>query len=530
MIKLKSTVLLCNFIILCAGSVFVHSQQFTDPYIVPKWLFSIMVVLVIGAYCSLKLLLSKSIRVSLSLIGISVVVICFLLAVYGLLQYLNIFSIHIKYGITGSYDNPAGFASTLCAGLPFIGFLSLYVKYKYIRFIRWGIFVAIVAAVILSQSRAGIFSIAVVVVIHLFRQLREKKVLKYLLLCGLFLSFLYCYWMKKDSADGRLLIWRCGVDMVEDAPWTGHGVGSFEARYMDYQAAYFRQHKHDCFSMLAGNVKQPFNEFLKVLFNFGILGLVALFTLIGILVYCYQKNPDTEKKIAFYSLILIGVFSLFSYPFTYPFVWIITIFDILIIMREYLNRYLCVTDWARKILCIFVLISIFAGSYKLLMRIETEIKWNALAMSEIKYLDDKDLLTYAKLKKRLGDNPYFLYNYAVVLLEKEQYEESLQISLRCRRCWADYDLELLIGENYQRVKRPVLAEKYYNSALMMCPSKFTPLYKLFSLYKEYGEEQQACDIAKAIIRKPMKIATLNIRMIKKEMEREVRRRESNACH
>lgn len=487
-----------------------------------------MVILGIGLCCSLKLLLSKSIIVNLSLIGISVAVICFVLAVYGLLQYLNLLSIHIKYGITGSYDNPAGFASSLCAGLPFIGFLLLHVKYKYIRFIGWGIFVAIVAAVILSQSRAGIFSITVVVVIRLFRQLREKQVLKYLLLGGLFLAFLYCYWMKKDSADGRLLIWRCGVDMVEDAPWTGHGIGSFETRYMDYQAAYFRQHKHDHFSMLAGNVKQPFNEFLKVLLNFGIIGLVALFTLIGILVYCYQKNPDAEKKIAFYSLILIGVFSLFSYPFTYPFVWIITIVDIFIIMREYLNRYLRVTGWVRKILCVFVLISIFAGSYKLLMRIEAEIKWNALAMSEIRDLDDKDLLSYAKLKGRLGDNPYFLYNYAVVLLEKERYEESLQISLRCRRYWADYDLELLIGENYQQVKQAVLAEKYYNSALMMCPSKFTPHYKLFYLYKEYGEEQKACDIAKAIIGKPMKIATPNIRMIKKEMEREVKRREPNA--
>lgn len=62
---------------------------------------------------------------------------------------------------------------------------------------------------------------------------------------------------EKDSADGRLLIWRCSVSMVKDAPWLGHGIGSFEARYMDYQADYFRQYGLNRYSMLADNVKHP---------------------------------------------------------------------------------------------------------------------------------------------------------------------------------------------------------------------------------------------------------------------------------
>ena len=37
---------------------------------------------------------------------------------------------------------------------------------------------------------------------------------------------------KKDSADKRLLIWRATLDMI------GHG--SFHAKYMLYQAAYFQ--------------------------------------------------------------------------------------------------------------------------------------------------------------------------------------------------------------------------------------------------------------------------------------------------
>lgn len=93
--------------------------------------------------------------------------------------------------------------------------------------------------------------------------------------------------------------------------------------------------------------------------------------------------------------------------------------------------------------------------------------------------------------------------------------------MKCRRYWADYDLELILGENYQRLHQPALAGKYYHSASMMCPSRFLPLYKQFHLYKETGEDKQALTVAEAIINKPIKIETHTIRMIKREMNREI---------
>ena len=219
-------------------------------------------------------------------------------------------------------DNPAGFASCLCAGFPFL-ILLLSSKNKYVRYGGWLAGTIIVTTIILSYSRAGIVSVTILSCLYLYERLEWKKVLKYLLLASLVLLLFGCYWMKKDSADGRLLIWKCCINMVKDAPWTGHGIGSFEAHYMDYQADYFKQHEQSRYSMLADNVKQPFNEYLKILLNFGIVGILVLFLLIGAIVYCYKKNSNTEKKIGFYSLISIGTFSLFSYPFTYPFVWAI---------------------------------------------------------------------------------------------------------------------------------------------------------------------------------------------------------------
>ena len=99
----------------------------------------------------------------------------------------------------------------------------------------------------------------------------------------------------------------------------------------------------------------------------------------------------------------------------------------------------------------------------------------------------------------------------------------MEISLQCRKYWADYDLELILGENYQQLNKPKLAEKYYNSASMMCPSRFLPLYKLFHLYKMNGEKERSLAMAEAVVDKPMKIETVAIKRMKREMEREIQK-------
>ncbi|MDD4056000.1 MAG: O-antigen ligase family protein, partial [Bacteroides sp.] len=37
----------------------------------------------------------------------------------------------------------------------------------------------------------------------------------------------------------------------------------------------------------------------------------------------YLRNPSPEGYVALLTLLSIGVFSFFSYPFTYPFTWIV---------------------------------------------------------------------------------------------------------------------------------------------------------------------------------------------------------------
>ncbi len=58
--------------------------------------------------------------------------------------------------------------------------------------------------------------------------------------------------------------------MIKDKPIVGHGIGAFEAHYMEYQASYFERHPDSKYTMLADNVKHPFNEFLLVGVQLGV--------------------------------------------------------------------------------------------------------------------------------------------------------------------------------------------------------------------------------------------------------------------
>jgi Lipid A core - O-antigen ligase and related enzymes len=73
--------------------------------------------------------------------------------------------------------------------------------------------------------------------------------------------------------------------MITDKPLFGHGIGGFQREYMLYQAEYFKNHPDSNYAMLADIVKHPFNEFL-LLVEQGLVGGL----LVGLFIFFLSKN------------------------------------------------------------------------------------------------------------------------------------------------------------------------------------------------------------------------------------------------
>ncbi|MDR1155305.1 MAG: O-antigen ligase family protein, partial [Bacteroidales bacterium] len=237
------------------------------------------------------------------------------MAGYGLLQYAGIFrTLNPNFRITGGFDNPAGFAAALSITLPYAVYLIRETAGR-TRYISMAAFAVILSAIVLSGSRAAVTACLVVAVCYLccrFSGIKLRKWMPLAIAVLLIASAIMLYFLKKDSADGRLLIWQRTWDMIRDHPMMGHGQGAFQAKYMLYQAGYFEAYPDSRYASLADNVLHPFNEYLLVWSEHGIAGL-CIFALLGfMLIRSYHRSPDFTKFIAGLSLLAVVVFSFFS--------------------------------------------------------------------------------------------------------------------------------------------------------------------------------------------------------------------------
>jgi O-antigen ligase len=523
--RLHLNIFITIFSIICGGTLFAVSPAFVDAYLTPKYYSAVLGGLVLGLAI---VVFSFKTRIAdrfvnynsiFPIIYLIISVLCTAQAFYGILQFFSIFISDCGFRVTGSFDNPAGFAACLCAGFPFV-FYFVFSKKRWKRFGAITAGIILVVAVTLSSSRAGIVGIIVVCLAIFFYKVNNTVKWKWVIAIALLLiSLSGLYFLKKDSADGRLLIWRCTWEMIKEKPVFGYGTGGFKANYMDFQAKYFEEHPDSDYTMLAGNVNRPFNEYILLLTDYGLAGFIVFLLVCWFLWRSFrQGRHENMVRIAGSSLLSIAVFAFFSYPLRYPFVWIMLILSMAIII--YKAKYAVkISDAVIYPALLLMIPAIILSGTALYQRMANEILWRRIADKSLLGKTEQMLPKYNHLYKSLKSNELFLYNYAAELNVTERYKESLQIASKCEILWADYDLQMLMADNYQQMQNYSEAEKYYKKAAAMCPVKFMPLYRLYQLYEATGQKEKELSMAGIILKKPVKVMSQTIQDIKNNVNK-----------
>lgn len=504
------------------GSVFYTSEKFVNVTNAPKFYFFVVCALLAVAFvatlknrivvgsCNKKLLWSFY-------------VVCIAQAVYGLFQLMAWFSSnHSKFTITGSFDNPAGFAAVLAIGFP-IGLYLLIKSKKFQKYLAGAGVILILAGAILSSSRTGLLSIFISSVVFVFMQTSILKRYKYykkgyvILLIFLIIAAYVLFHQKKDSAIGRLLIWKVSTEMIKDKPITGHGYGAFQASYMDYQAEYFENNPYSKYSQLADNVKHPFNEFVKVTVEFGIIGLAILLSVILFVLLQIMKSKSEIRPLVLSGLASFLVFACFSYPLQYVAIWLLLAFYFALILpsKEIRVKHTPISIIARVIVVIACTFSFF----HLTKQIQAEIKWKKIAVNSLRGNTEEMLPEYEKLySTSIKRNPFFLYNYGAELNIANKFEQSTEILNECKKRFNDYDLQMLLADNYHKKGELEKAIQIYEHASNMIPCRFLSLYNLFELYRKNGRKNFALKYALEIINKKVKVDSSTVSFIKSQAE------------
>lgn len=427
-------------------------------------------------------------------------------------------SYHPFFRFTGTFRNPSVFAMMMALCLPICVFYT--VKPLGRNKSLWQFLsICVTLCIFLSESRtcmiAGACSSLAIVFMEVprFRTcLSNWKVwLPAILFCIILLAALYVY--KRDSADGRTLIWTVSLKMLAEKPLAGWGADGFSSSYMPSQAAFLLEHDGTKFSYLADNVSHPFNEFLLCGVKYGVIGLVILSSVISCFINAVIKTRNVYTSLYIAVLLTLFVLSMFSYPYTVPMIWLVSTYLVCSVIGTY-----CIGAHKRNIPMLLLLT--FPAIWLLYQNrhIYDECQWQRLQISSAPV--ESVHQEYSDLYNRLSKNPSFLYNYGAWLHRNAFHDESLQVLLECAKNYDDYNVEMLIADNYRQLGDNAKAIETFEYANAMVPCRFLPLYHKMTTYEDIGDYDNACRIAQIIIDKPAKIErSPTVRKIKHEAEK-----------
>ncbi len=447
-------------------------------------------------------------KTNCTLIATAIVLCGFYEALYGFYQMTMGESRHPYFALTGSFLNPGPYSAyllvALIAGIMSKGDVTLLIKelptkcHPYVTGL-YNTILAILGIMLLSTwSRAAILTFTLFCLWHYRKHYWRWRLVAWVVCAGVIVGL---YFIKQDSANGRILTWTASLCTWLHTPWLGVGIGGFRhACAQGISELYAANHNNLLF--ISGNVSEyAFCDILKVLVEQGIIGFAICTTTMLAVLY----NVFSASKPLFWTLLALVAFSMFSYPFElYPYRVLLIIVAALTPHRPRLEKSCSMRGKVAIVLCGLLM----AGASALIAK-EIQARRNADKESALlaSTSDEAFIPDYYRLLQRENDNPQFLFQFAKALREAGRYNESNAMLSNGALVSNDHMFYVLQGNNYKDMGLPHIAEQTYLKAYSVMPNRLYPLYKLMVLYGSMGQKLEMRQMARRIIQANPKITS-----------------------
>ena len=403
-------------------------------------------------------------------------------AIWGLLQVYGYEpSNHSLYALTGSFYNPGPYSGFLAMCLP----LALHEWLEGKRIWKPMALVALVLMLVVlpsGMSRSAWVAALVASGYVLGMHYREKvcRYWKYFCVGSLLLAVLGvgAYHWKKDSADGRLLMWKVATQAVLDQPWQGVGWEYVAGAYGDAQERYFasgaasEQEAH-----VAGAPEYVFNEYLQVAMAWSVPALCGILLLVG---GCFYLGHRGRMFGVCGGLLSLGVFSFSSYPFQFV---------------EFILAFLA------------LLVTCAMGFRKTWLRVLALVLGIGLGA----YLSEH----------RPQKNARRMFEQAHALHKAGQWQASTDLLKETMKISSDAMILNIIGKNCQALGVYEEAEAWFVRSTHRLPNRIYPYYLLAKLYEEHPEvfpREKLEWAARMVLEKEAKVESTAIREMREEVK------------
>ena len=463
-------------------------------------------------------------------------------AVWGMQQlHGHAYSNHSLFRLTGSFFNPGPYCGYLAAVLPVCLWAALKFQ-KGMHYFAWICAGAILIVLPAGMSRSA-WMAAVVACGWVYWTERigwEKAKAAYKRYKNATIPFIAIvailagcaiagvYGMKRDSADGRLLMWKVTGKAIAGQPLAGAGLGGFPAAYAEAQGEYFAtgtatgQEKQ-----VAGCPEYAFNEYLQIGLVQGIGGLIVFVLWLGSMGYYGIRN---RQHGAVGGVLALAVFAVSSYPLQLPSFWMILVFlgaicvtkdgtqagsSALSVSSAYPITIISLLSLAS--VCLFILQK---GQYEVYKR------WGRMQMVYNNKAYESVSEDYKDLHDKLKHKPEFMFEAAQCLSKKGRYAEALRVLGRAKRLSGDPMIRYMIAKNLQATGDYREAERELLHAIGILPERLYPYYLLAKLYAEpaFYQADKFRAAAGAVLTKEPKVESSAIREMRTEIKKIVEKK------
>jgi O-antigen ligase len=417
------------------------------------------------------------------------------------------------FKVSGTFPNPNITAIFLTLILPTFEVLrKAFKQNRYKIFLLTG-FLIIGFAIIILKCRTAWLGSAIALIFFFLTAKPVKLIIKkkrlvfilFIITTGIIVLPLLqkVYELKKDSADGRVMIWKISSQMITIKPFSGYGYGLFEKYYNQEQARYLKStHAASEEKNIARHVKMAYNEYLEMAVEGGIIGLgLFIAILVSLFITFLKLPPNLNSSAAAIGLLQVVVMSTVNFTIqAVPVLAMFTLYAAIIISAKPISsipaRYTRQTAYGIGLVFIAISIGLIHKHFSLYTSLKLQNK-ALLISSHTPFYESSKLI--AKVEKDLSNCESF-YNAALAIaIRKGDLDEAYNIFQKGRNYTSTHNFYLNGGYVCESLEKFKEAEEAYLFVNSLVPTLMSPKFRLMNLYLRLEQKLNAKEMAQAIL-------------------------------
>lgn len=455
---------------------------------------------------------------------------CLVQSIVALLQNFDFINSDNRYFKTiGTFINPNFLGVYMVVGLLVLLYQILVVQEKRIV-VKAALllsFFSMMYVLYLTESRASWMSLIIGFLVLLFTSQnsvyffnanKKKTIILFTIISiALFTSLYLLYQLNKDSVDGRTLIRKIAVLDIQKNPFLGNGIFNFDGVYNNSKALYFTENQRPWKEMkVADYVSNALNDYIQIVFEIGLLGLILVSTLLFLMVRKIKLNPRVRFAFAIVTaFVFLGLFTSVLYNPT-AMVFMVWALSILFVYGDNKTEVFVIANNRTLNVLRGVIIFAFLGIGVLFV-----LKTNSLRDFKT-VIEDRNQKFYYKLSNSdmlfIKDDAFVEFKLGFEKYTDQEIDKGIGMMENSVKKSKIPEANIILANIYTTQKDFIRTEQLLVANVGIEPFRFEPRINLLHFYIQTKQKAKSIKIAEEIMNLPAKIKSNKINLYKQEAE------------